>query len=140
MDDEVIAVPFDEGELEERQGTYRTYKMDFEKKRISGMIDGKDAAVQAIHKALQTRRYAHLIYDDQYGCDIFNKIGNSDLTDDYFDSDIPAMIEDTLLPEDMVTGIGEVEFTVVDRDSVGIFFIAQTIFGEAGVEEVLMYG
>lgn len=137
--EEVISVPFDEGELEERQGIYRTYKMDFDRKRICGMIDGKEAAAQAVRKALQTRRYAHLIYDDQYGCDIFNKIGNSDLTDEYFDSDIPAMIEDALLPEDMVTGIGEVAFTVMDRDSVEVSFCIQTIFGEEGIEEVLLY-
>ena len=88
----------DNDEIEE-EIIYRTYRMDFKNKRIIGMVDGVDAAVQAIFKALQTRRFAHIIYDDQYGCDIFNKIGNLSLTQSYLDTDIPAMIEDTFQNE-----------------------------------------
>lgn len=67
--DEIVSVPFDEDDIDESNQVYRTYKMDFERKRIGGMIDGKEAAVQAIWKILSTTRFAHLIYDDQYGCD-----------------------------------------------------------------------
>jgi hypothetical protein len=66
--------------------------MDMEHKRIIGMVDGKEAAIQQIWKELSTRRYAYLIYDDQYGNDMMNKVGNTDLTQDYLDNDIPAMI------------------------------------------------
>lgn len=140
MEEDVIEVPFEEDDFSESFGSYRTYKMDFENKRIVGMASGADAARQAIFKALQTRRYAHLIYDDQYGCDIFNKIGDSDLTQEYLDSDIPVMIEEALLSEDMVIGIGELNYNMIDTDSIHIIFEAQTIFGDFDMEEVLNDG
>lgn len=140
MEGDVIEVPFEEDDFSESFGSYRTYKMDFENKRIVGMASGTDAARQAIFKALQTRRYAHLIYDDQYGCDIFNKIGDSDLTQEYLDSDIPVMVEDALLSEDMVIGIGELNYNMIDTDSIHITFEVQTIFGDFDMEEVLNDG
>lgn len=90
--DEIVSVPFDEDDIDESNQVYRTYKMDFERKRIGGMIDGKEAVVQAIWKILSTTRFAHLIYDDQYGCDFFNKINDSGLTDDFLESDMPVML------------------------------------------------
>ena len=136
-EEEIIVVPFTEGELDESNSIHRTYRMDFNKKRIVGMIDGLEAAQQSIFKAMQTRRFAYQIYDDQYGCDIFNKIGNTDLTEDYLDSDIPAMIEDTLVPDDMVEGVGEIEFEMISHDSVRIEVYIKTIFGDIDMEGVI---
>lgn len=138
--EEIINVPFEDDGPEENTGVYRTYRMDFEKKRISGMIDGIDAAVQSAYKSLLTCRHAYTIYDDQYGSDIFNKIGNADLTDDYLDSDIPVMIEDCLLPEEMITGVSNVEYNISGGDSVQIYFEIATIFGDGAVEGVVTDG
>lgn len=136
-EEEIIVVPFTEDELDESNSIHRTYRMDFNKKRIVGMIDGLEAAQQSIFKAMQTRRFAYQIYDDQYGCDVFNKIGNTDLTEDYLDSDIPAMIEDTLVPDDMVEGVGEIEFEMISHDSVRIEVYIKTIFGDIDMEGVI---
>lgn len=116
---------------------YRTYKMDFEKGRIAGMIEGVEATIQYAQKALQTKRYAYPIYDDQYGCDIFNKIGNPSLTEDFFDSDIPVMIEDALSPDDSVEGIEDVDFEMEDRDSVLLSFTINTSYGDIDMEGVV---
>ena len=129
----------DNDEIEE-EIIYRTYRMDFKNKRIIGMVDGVDAAVQAIFKALQTRRFAHIIYDDQYGCDIFNKIGNLGLTQSYLDTDIPAMIEDTFQNEDMIQGFSDMDYEIVDGDSVRIQLFASTIFGDVNLEGVINDG
>ncbi|OUQ68232.1 hypothetical protein B5E53_07120 [Eubacterium sp. An11] len=129
----------DSDEIEE-EIIYRTYRMDFKNKRIIGMVDGIDAAVQAIFKALQTRRFAHIIYDDQYGCDIFNKIGNLSLTQSYLDTDIPAMIEDTFQNEDMIQGFSDMDYEIVDGDSVRIQLFASTIFGDVNLEGVINDG
>ena len=136
-EEEIIVVPFDEDDLDDANAVYRTYRMDTRKKRIVGMVDGLEAAQQSIFKAMQTRRFAYQIYDDQYGCDIFNKIGNTDLTEDYLDSDIPAMVEDALLPDDMVDGVGEVEYEMVSHDSVRITIYVKTIFGDIEMEGVI---
>ena len=111
--------------------------MDFKNKRIIGMVDGVEAAAQAIFKALQTRRFAYLIYDDQYGCDVFNKIGNLNLTQSYLEADLPSMIEDTFLNEEMVRGINDLEFNIISGDSVAIQLAVSTIYGDATIEGVI---
>lgn len=140
-EDEIISVPFEEDDLEGDTVQYRTYRMDFKNKRIIGMVEGQEAAMQSIYKALQTRRYAHLIYDDDYGCDIYNKIGQIDMSPDYIESDIPAMIEDALLADEVVSEVGRIDFELGDiqegRDSVKLRVEVTTIFGDADLEGVI---
>lgn len=140
MDEDVVVNPFEEDDLDEIETTYRTYRMDFENKRIIGMTDGIDAAAQAMFKALQTRRFAYLIYDDQYGSDIYNKIGNVSLSKSYLDTDIPVMIEDAFLNDDSILGIDGLSYEIADVDSVYIKFSALTIFGDADIEGVITDG
>lgn len=140
MDEDVVMNPFEEGELDEAEVTYRTYRMDFENKRIIGMTDGLESSAQAMFKALQTRRFAYLIYDDQYGSDIYNKIGNTSLNRSYLDADIPVMIADAFLNDDSIIGIDELSYEFADKDSVHIKFSALTIFGDADIEGVITDG
>lgn len=139
-EDEVISNPFEEDELEDETNIYRTYRMDMKNKRIIGMVDGIEAAAQSMFKALQVRRFAYLIYDDQYGCDVFNKIGNLNLTQEYLNTDIPVMIEDTFLNDETVLGISDLSFEVIDGDSVSVEFAVATIFGDADFEGVITDG
>ena len=104
------------------------------------MVDGMEAAAQAMFKAMQTRRFAYLIYDDQYGCDIFNKIGNLNLTPSYLDTDIPAMIEDAFLNDETILGISDFVYEILDGDSLSIQFSVATIFGDANFEGVINDG
>lgn len=138
-ENELLELPFDE-EIEEEEPTYRTYRMDFKNKRIIGMTNGMEAASQSMFKALQTRRFAYLIYDDQYGCDIFNKIGNLSLTQSYLDNDIPAMVEDAFLNDETIQGISDLEYEILDGDSLVIQFAVSTIFGDANFEGVMNDG
>ena len=135
---EITELSEEDASLEE-EPVYRTYRMDFKNKRIIGMVDGVEAAAQAMFKALQTRRFAYLIYDDQYGCDIFNKIGNLNLTQSYLESDLPSMIEDTFLNEEMVRGINDLEFDIISGDSVAIQLAVSTIYGDATIEGAVSY-
>ena len=133
---EITELSEEDAPLEE-EPVYRTYRMDFKNKRIIGMVDGVEAAAQAIFKALQTRRFAYLIYDDQYGCDVFNKIGNLNLTQSYLEADLPSMIEDTFLNEEMVRGINDLEFNIISGDSVAIQLAVSTNYGDATIEGVI---
>ena len=138
MAKEIINNPFAAGGLPmANKVIHRTYRMDFENKRITGMIDNLDACRQAIIKALMTKRFAYQIYDGQYGCDIANKIGNSSLTDAYFDSDIPAMVSDALRTVDTVIGVEDVTFNIIARDSVDIEAEIQTIYGGIGISQTI---
>jgi phage baseplate assembly protein W len=141
MDDEeqVVSFPFEDDELDESNQIYRTYRMDFDRKRISGMIDGQEAVAQAIWKILSTTRFAYMIYDDQYGCDFFNKI-NSGLTDDFIASDMPAMIEDALSCDPRITGVTDFSYEIISHDSVHVKFVAETIYGDLQMEGVIVNG
>lgn len=129
-----------EEEDSEDEIVYRTYRMDFKNKRIIGMVDGIEASAQAMFKALQTRRFAHLIYDDQYGCDVFSKIGNINLTPSYLDTDLPVMVEDAFLNDSMILGISDFVYDILDGDSLSIQFSVSTIFGDASFEGVINDG
>lgn len=137
---EIVTVPFTEEDINNVNRIYRTYRIDFERKRVGGMIDGKEAVVQAIWKILSTTRFAHFIYDDQYGQDIFRKINDSGLTPDYIEADMPVMVEEALLYDERITGISDFSYRIISGDSVHISFIADTIYGELDIEGVIDNG
>lgn len=138
--EEIISFPFEGDELEDGKQVYRTYRMDFQKKRIGGMVDGKEAIMQAIWKILSTVRFAHLIYDDQYGCDFFNKINEDGLTSAYLDSDMPVMLEDALLSDERILGIADFSYEAVSYGSIHISFTACTVYGDLQMEGVITDG
>lgn len=138
--EEIISFPFEENELEDGKQVYRTYRMDFQKKRIGGMVDGKEAVMQAIWKILSTVRFAHLIYDDQYGCDFFNKVNDKGFTSSYMDADMPVMLEDALLYDERILGISDFTYEIVSHDSIHISFVASTIYGDLQMEGVITDG
>ena len=139
-EDEIMGIPLEEEDAEDDVPVYRTYRMDVKNKRIIGKVDGMEAAAQAMFKALQTRRFAHLIYDDQYGCDVYNKIGNVSLSQSYLDNDIAVMVEDAFLNDETVLGISDIVFEMVDRDAISMSFTVATVFGDADFEGVLEDG
>ncbi len=53
--------------LENTEMSSLTYRMDWDKKRITGRLDGLEAVQQAVAKILRTDRYEHLIYSSDYG-------------------------------------------------------------------------
>lgn len=136
--DNAIEVTFEYEDLLQPQIT-RTYAMDFQHKRISGYIDDKEAVMQAIWKILSTRRFVHLIYDDQYGLDVMNRI-NSGLTTQYLDIDVPKMVEEALLVDERITGIDGFSYEIISGDSVRMSFTAYTIYGDVEIKGVIRDG
>lgn len=55
---------------EAQEPSSKTYRLDLDKGRISGKIDGLEAVNQAIRKAIITPRFKCLIYDNQYGSEV----------------------------------------------------------------------
>lgn len=48
---------------------YKAFKIDFEKKRIGEIIDGKEALEQAVRLALTVQRYKYPAFSHSYGTD-----------------------------------------------------------------------
>ena len=137
--DNAIEVPFEYEDLLQPQES-RTYGIDYRHKRISGYVEDKEAVMQAIWKVLSTRRFAHLIYDDQYGLDVMNRI-NVGLTQQYLDSDVPKMVEEALLTDDRITGVDSFIYAILPPgDCVSMEFTAYTIYGDIEVKGVIRDG
>lgn len=107
-----------------------TYKLDFERKRISGKIDNEEAIMQLVMKILYTERYAYVIYSSQYGVELDRLIGKDY---DFIVSDLERTITEALLADDRILSItGFVaEQTAIDRMTVT--FTVNSVVGSANI-------
>ena len=122
-----IEIPI--GEIEEEpESASKPYKLDLNTGRISRMIDGREAAEQAIRKALATLRYGSLIYDDQYGNELGEMIRDGEASRELIEESVPGMVKDALLPDTRVIEVSDF-VTEFKDDGVYISFTAETIFG-----------
>jgi len=114
----------------EKWRTTKTYKIDFENKRIQGKIDGKEAVAQAIYKILNTVRYEFEIYNWNYGCEINSLFGKSG-------KEVQLMaekyIEEALMTDKRVKGIRD--FSAESKGNVlSVYFVAESTEGDIEVE------
>lgn len=130
-----IPVGIDEISTEEELPS-KTYKLDLDKGRIIGFVDGQEACLQAIRKALITPRFKCLIYDNQYGSEIEDAVTVNDATREYVRSVVPGFVEDCLKPDRRILGVSNFTFEF-QEDGAYISFDADTIFGKITVEEVI---
>lgn len=117
-------------EFDEKWKNTKTYKIDFEKNKIIGMVDGKEAIAQAIYKALNTIRYDFEIYNWNYGCEIVNIIGQSS-------KDMEALaekyIEEAVMVDKRVMGIKNFK-AERKKNILEIYFVAETTHGDVEIE------
>lgn len=113
-----------------------TYKLDLDKGRIIGMVDGQEAVRQAIRKAIITPRFKCMLYDHQYGSEIEEAITQNDATREYTQAVIPGFVRDCLKPDTRVLGVKNFRFEFED-DAAYITFDADTIYGIVHVQEVI---
>ncbi len=86
----------------------KTWKIDFEKKKITGTIDGLDALRQAVFLCLNAQRYEHVIYSWNYGVETKNLAGgNYDLVR----RQLQSAIEDALSVDSRISGISDFHAT-----------------------------
>jgi hypothetical protein len=115
---------------EEESGT-KTYKLDFEKKRIDGMIDGREALEQAIELALMTPRYEYAIYSHSYGTDWSGVIGESYLK---AMAGAKSAIEDSLMCDDRILSVDDFEFEK-KKNGMKISFKVNSVYGDIDAEK-----
>ncbi len=113
--------------IEESSLPTRTYKFDFKRGRCVGMTDRLEAMEQAIFKILNTNRFEHMIYSDDYGFE--NVIGHEEI---FIRAELPRRIEEALLQDERITSIEDmtIEFK---GDSAFVTFTAITIYGDVNV-------
>ncbi len=106
----------------------RTYYLDFKRGCCSGLIDGQKAMEQAIFKALNTIRFEHLVYTNNYGFQ--NMMGFDEL---YVRGDLGRRIQDALLQDERITSLENFSLEFTSKDDVLITFIARTIYGDVSL-------
>lgn len=118
----------------------KTYKIDFNAKRIVGMTDDSQALRQAIRKALITPRFMCLVYDGQYGSEVKQVISAEDASENFIKAEIPWMLKDTLMADERILDVYGIEYDFNgDKDAVSISFFVDTIYGELEIKEVMIY-
>ncbi|WP_405104525.1 DUF2634 domain-containing protein [Paenibacillus sp. FSL K6-1217] len=114
-----------------------TYRMDWERGRIGGRVDGLEAVKQAAVKVLQTSRYEHLIYSTDYGTEWKLVLGQDRLL---ARPELRRLISDALLQDERILALEDVEI-FFDGDNVSFSCIAVTVYGDLelrkeGIESV----
>lgn len=83
-----------------------TYEFNFETGQFTGgLIDSEDAIKQYILKSISTPRFRHLIYNDDYGCEIEDLI-EQDLPFDYTRSEVQRMVKEAIIYDDRISNVG----------------------------------
>jgi len=113
----------------------KTWRMDLESGRIGGFIDDKEAIRQYIRKALMTSRNRYLIYDDTYGEDLRDLIGQN-LSKALMDVEIPRVVREAIEGDDRIEEVSDVNVTQYNSDSILIEVTVITTTGLFLTEEV----
>ena len=117
-------------QINESMEPSNTFFIDFEKGRISGFIDEKEAVKQAIMLILNTERYKFLIYSWNYGAELEALIGTHP---DIVEDEVERLISEALLQDDRITTVYDFEFSR-NRDTLLVNFKVDSIYGDIGIE------
>lgn len=117
-------------QINESTESSNTFFIDFEKGRISGFIDEKEAVKQAIMLILNTERYKFLIYSWNYGAELEALVGTHlDIVED----EAERLISEALLQDDRITAVYDFEFSR-NRDTLLVNFKVDSIYGDIDIE------
>ncbi len=106
----------------------KTYKMKEE--RIAGYVDGLEAVKQAIYHTLMVERYSCLIYDDNYGVELEQYIGQDiEFLKATIESTLKeALTQDLRIKDVIVTNIKELENIILVK------FTVKSTYGDIQME------
>lgn len=113
-------------EFQTEEFANKTYKINFQEKRIIGEVDNLDAVSQAVYKILHTERFNSLIYSWDYGVEFENLIGKDY---DFILGDLQRRIEEALLQDDRIERIENVKVNKKQNDSIDVSFVVVSKYG-----------
>lgn len=116
---------------------FKEISWDFDKNEfeiIKGnlkIVEGKEALKIWIYKALNTKRYKHIIYTWNYGCELENLIGRNNYRE-LIKKEIQRYIREALLINKYISGVSS---TVInsDGDKLDIDIVVKTVYGDVEV-------
>ena len=99
--------------------------------RIRGMTNELDAMQQAVDKILKTERFVYQIYDEQYGNDLPELIGESI---NYAESEAERMVVEALEADDRINNVEITKCEQSSSDAITVEGYANTVYGKVGFE------
>ncbi|WP_438435397.1 DUF2634 domain-containing protein [Gorillibacterium sp. sgz500922] len=109
----------------ELQQPSRTYRLDPIAGRIAGWIANLTAVKQAVYKILSTERYAHSIYDADYGVELADLIGQEGGA---VQSELARRIKDALMQDDRIQDVTDFRLSITGESLLTEFSVV-TIYG-----------
>jgi len=103
----------------------RTWRLDFERGRVTGMIEGLEAVRQAVFKILQTERFRYLIYDADYGVELASLVGRDPV---FVQSELRRRITEALIQDDRIEDVTDFQIDVTG-DAATVRFTVVSTFG-----------
>lgn len=113
----------------------KTWHIDLDNGRIRGFIDDVAAIRQYIRKSLMTARNRYLIYDDTYGEELRDLIGQN-LTPQLMDVEIPRLVREAIEGDDRIVAVTDVGVSRYSADSILITVTVEIVEGIFITEEV----
>lgn len=113
-----------------REPSY-THKVNAERNRAAGYIDGREAYKQAVYKILNTERYEYVIYSWNYGVEFKDLIGAPIY---YVVPELERRIIEAIMQDDRTVSVGNFDFDTSKRGVVHVTFTATSIYGGEVIE------
>lgn len=110
----------------------KTYRLDFETRRIIGVVEGREAVLQFIRKVLNTDKYAYEIYDWYYGNELYRLIGQPY---EYVVTRLPNIMKEALMVDNRIKDVRQFTFNRLDLDTLAVTCIVDTVYGEIKYEQ-----
>lgn len=111
----------------------KTYRMDEEKGRITGTVDGLEAMMQTVQKILSTERFEYTGYSLNYGIETMDLFGEPV---PYVLSELKERITDALMWDSRITGVANFEQRV-EENKIICQFVVHTIHGDIEAERAV---
>lgn len=102
----------------------KTYALDIQTGEMGGIVDGIEAIKQFIVKAIRTARFRFAIYDDAYGSELDDLIGQN-VSFALLESEIPRVIEEAIIYDDRILDVYGFELTQ-EADNLFVSFYVDT--------------
>jgi phage baseplate assembly protein W len=109
----------------------KTFRLDTENKRVTGMVDGLDAVKQAVFCILNTERFEWLIYSWNYGVELNGLFWKST---GLVKAKIKKRIKEALQQDDRIQSVDTFSFESNGR-ILHVSFIVHTTYGEIMIEK-----
>lgn len=116
------------------QGNYLTVEAEVYTDRIAGFVDDIEAIKQAVYHILSIERYAYAIYDDNYGVELEQYIGQDF---EYLSATIQETLNEALTQDDRIFGVEVTNIEKTDDNSALVEFNVLTRNDEIEMEVIV---